>query len=31
MHWSKDIPIYKGTILGIASDFINFKYKRYDT
>lgn len=28
LHWKKDIPIYQNTILNIASDFINFKYKR---
>lgn len=28
LHWRKDIPIYKNTILNITSDFIKFKYKR---
>lgn len=31
LHWKRDIPIFKNTVLNIASDFINFKYKRYDT
>lgn len=28
LHWEKNVPIFKNTVINIASDFINFKYKR---